>query len=170
MPKAVTFLARGRLPSPLSLVQPHRLLALQSRLWCTWEGHLLRSSARPPHLPVRHSSAPGHTAPTSPSTEVSAFLQQAQGQGSGSARGCLLLMLLHPFLHLCSFPALQKPWYIFASGHCRVPYGLVLGDCGHLTNINRNEEDWGTHGERQKHSWLLFFPPWLLLTTVKFLR
>ena len=73
--------------------------------------------------------------------------------GRGSfPRGCLLLTLPHPFLRLCSFPALQKHCCGFPSGRCRVSYGLVLGDCGHLTNINQNEKDWGTHGERQNHS------------------
>lgn len=101
---------------------------------------------------VRHSSALGHTAPMSPSIEVSAFLQQARGVGwSGDSfpRGCLLLTLPHPFLRLCSFPALQKHCCGFPSGRCRVSYGLILGDCGHLTNITKMKKI-GVHMEKGK--------------------
>lgn len=81
------------------------------------------SSNRQPLSSVRThvfqwGSAPGHTAPMSLFTESAGFLPEARAETA--------LLALHtspPFL--CSSPAPQKLWLIFASSNFHVFYGLV---------------------------------------------
>lgn len=106
---------------------------------------LRRSSARPPHLLVRHGSAPGHTV-LHPLHRGLCLLVTGSG-GSSSARG--LLPLMFPPLVPVFLPSPKEALMHLCLGHC---HGLVLADSDHLINSNQNKEDWGTDGERQKHS------------------
>lgn len=107
--------------------------------------HSLRSSARPLHLLVRHGSAPGCRAPTSPSQRSPPSCDSLGG--SSLARGRLLLML--PPSVPAFLPSLEEALMHLHLSHC---HGLVLADYDHVTNSKQNGEDWGTDGGRQKHS------------------